>query len=103
MSMVCAQGFNLEILGKSGEHNSLHKKSMPNQAFDSKTLQKVWTGTKLDVSHLRVFGRKTYAHILDERRSELESKSIPCVFLGYWEGTKTYRLMCIESKRIIKS
>ncbi len=65
ISMICAQGFNLEILGKSGEQNSLHQKSMPNQAFDSKTLQKVWTSTKLDVFQLRVFGRKTYAHIPD--------------------------------------
>jgi len=28
---------------------------------------------------------------------------MPCVFLGYYEGTKTYRLMCVEIKRIIKS
>jgi hypothetical protein len=28
---------------------------------------------------------------------------MPCVFLGYYEGTKTYRLMCVETKRIIKS
>jgi len=28
---------------------------------------------------------------------------MPCVFLGYYEGTKMYRLMCVETKRIIKS
>jgi hypothetical protein len=28
---------------------------------------------------------------------------MPCVFLGYYEGTKTYRLMCVKTKRIIKS
>ncbi len=26
-----------------------------------------------------------------------------CMFLGYCEGTKTYRLMCVETKMIIKS
>jgi len=52
---------------------------------------------------LRVFGCKTFAHIHDEKRSKLESKSMPCVFLGYCEGTKTYRLMCVETKMIIKS
>jgi len=55
------------------------------------------------VSHLRVFGCKTFAHVPDEKRTKLESKSMPCVFLGYYEGTKTYRLMCLETKRIIKS
>ncbi len=28
---------------------------------------------------------------------------MPCVFLGYNEGTKAYRLMCVETKRILKS
>jgi hypothetical protein len=28
---------------------------------------------------------------------------MPCVFLGYHESTKTYRLVCVETKRIIKS
>jgi hypothetical protein len=25
-----------------------------------------------------------------------------CLFLGYCEGTKAYRLMCVQSKKIIK-
>jgi hypothetical protein len=52
---------------------------------------------------LRVFNYKTYAHIPDEKRSKLKSKSIPCVFLRYCEKTKAYRLMCVKTKRIIKS
>ncbi len=28
---------------------------------------------------------------------------MPCMFLGYYESTKAYRLMCLETKRIIKS
>jgi hypothetical protein len=28
---------------------------------------------------------------------------MPCVFLGYHEGTKEYCLMCVKTKRIIKS
>ncbi len=53
--------------------------------------------------HLRVFGCKAFAHVPDEKRTKLESKSMPCVFLGYCEGTKAYHLMCVETKRIIKS
>jgi hypothetical protein len=63
----------------------------------------VWSGRKPDVSHLRVFGCKAFAHVPDEKRTKLESKSMPCVFLRYYEGTKAYRLMCLETKRIIKS
>jgi len=55
------------------------------------------------VFHLRVFGCKAFAHIFDEKRTKLESKSMPYVFLGYYKATKVYRLMCVKTKRIIKS
>jgi len=90
-------------LGQNGEHSGLHQKSMLTKALESKTSQEAWTGRKLDVSHLRVFDCKAFAHILYEKKRKLESKSMPCVFLGYCEGTKAYRLMCVETKRIIKS
>jgi hypothetical protein len=55
------------------------------------------------VSHLRFFGCKAFAHVPNEKKTKLESKSMPSVFLGYYESTKTYRLMCVETKRIIKN
>ncbi len=79
------------------------KNRCPTKALESKTPQEAWTDRKLDVSHLKVFSCKAFVHIPDEKRSKLESKSMPCVFLGYCEGTKAYRLMCVETKRIIKS
>jgi len=79
------------------------KNRCPTKALDSKTPQEAWTNTKPNVTNLRIFGCKTYAHIPDEKRNKLESKSIPCVFLGYCERTKAYCLMCVETKRIIKS
>ncbi len=79
------------------------KNRCPTKAFDSKTPQEAWSGKKPNVSHLKVFGCKAFAHVLDEKRTKLESKFMPCVFLGYYEGTKAYRLMCVETKRIIKS
>ncbi len=79
------------------------KNRCPTKALDSKTLQEAWIDVKPNVSHLRVFCYKPFAHILDEKISKLKSKSIPCVFLGYYERTKAYRLMCVETKRIIKN
>ncbi len=55
------------------------------------------------MSHLRVFGYKTFAYVPDEKRTKLESKFMPYVFLRYYEGTKTYRLMCVETKRYVKN
>jgi hypothetical protein len=35
----------------------------------------------LDVSHLKIFGYKAYAHIRDENWNKLKSISIACAFL----------------------
>ncbi len=102
-NMILAQGLNLEFWAKAVNMMIYIKNQCPTKALDSKTLQEAWTGAKPDVFHLRIFGCKTFAHIPGEKKNKLESKSIPCVFLRYCEGTKTYRLMCVETKRIIKS
>ncbi len=102
-SMIRAQGLDLEFWAEAMNTTIYIKNQCPTKALESKTPQEAWIGRNPDVSHLRVFGCKTFAHILDEKRSKLESKSMPCVFLGYCEGTKAYRMMCVETKRIIKS
>ncbi len=55
------------------------------------------------MSHLKVFGCKAFAYVPNEKRTKLKFKSMSCVFLGYCESTKTYCLMCVKTKRIIKS
>ncbi len=102
-SMIRAQGLDLEFWGNAVKTTIYIKNQCPTKALESKTPQEAQIGRKLDVSHLKVFGCKAFAHIPNEKRSKLESKSMPCVFLGYYEGTKAYRLMCVETKRIIKS
>jgi len=102
-SMIRAQGLDLEFWAEAVNKAVYINNRCPTKALDSKTLQKTWTDIKPNVSHLRIFGYKTYAHILDEKISKLKSKSIPCAFLGYCQGPKAYRLMCVETKRIIKS
>jgi len=62
-----------------------------------------WTGKKAAVGHLRVFGCEAYVHIPDACRAKLDPKSRKCLFLGYFEGSKAYRLFDLETKRIVKS
>jgi len=102
-SMILAQRLKFEFWGKAVNTAVYIKNRCPTKALDSKTPQKTWSGRKPDVSHLRVFGCKVFAHVPDEKRIKLESKSMLCVFLGYYESTKAYRLMCVKTKRIIKS
>ncbi len=76
--MILAQGLELEFWGKMVNTTMYIKNRCLTKALDSKTLQKTWSGRKPDVSHLKVFG--TFTHVPDEKRTKLESKSMPCVF-----------------------
>jgi hypothetical protein len=101
-SMILAQGLELEFWGEAVNTAVYIKNRCPTKAIDSKTPQEAWSGRKPEVSHLRVFGCKAFARVPDEKRTKLESKSMPLVFLGYHEGTKAYCLMCVsrESSKV---
>jgi hypothetical protein len=55
----------------------------PTAAIHGMTLEEKFTGKKLDVSHLKVFGCIACVHVLDEKRSKLDPKADKCIFIGY--------------------
>ncbi|KAG6394959.1 hypothetical protein SASPL_145550 [Salvia splendens] len=56
------------------------------------TPQEAWTGIKPWITHLRVFGSKAYAHVLDQTRIKLDDKSKPFISIGYDSNSKGYKL-----------
>ena len=69
----------------------------------SKTLEEAWSGVKPLVEHFRVFRCMSHVHVLDNKRTKLDDKSLSCVLLGVSEGSKAYRLYDPTSQRIIIS
>ncbi|WVZ00077.1 hypothetical protein V8G54_026146 [Vigna mungo] len=63
-------------------------------ALNFKTPMEVWSGRPTDYSHLRVFGSLAFAHV---RGDKLDSRAAKCIFLGYAEGVKGYRLWRLDS------
>lgn len=60
--------------------------------LNNKTPFEIWTGTKPDVSNLRVFGSKTMVHIPKERRLKWDKKASQCILVGYPDNVKGYRI-----------
>ena len=73
----------------------------PTNALNDITPKEAWSKIKPDVSHFRVFGSRAWAHIPDEKRKALQPKSEQCIFVGYSEEIKGYRLLQPHSKNII--
>ncbi|KAL4029866.1 hypothetical protein IC575_008094 [Cucumis melo] len=65
----------------------------PSTALNLKTPQEVSTGKAPSLEHLRVFGCTAYAHVKD---GKLNKRALKCMFIGYPQGVKGYKLWCIE-------
>ena len=75
----------------------------PTAAIPDKTPFECWYGSKPDLTHLRVFGCIAYVHVPNELRKKLQPKSQKCIFMGYPDDTKGFRLYNLESKKFIRS
>ena len=51
---------------------------------------------KPDVSNLWVFGSTTWAQIPLDKRRDLQPQSIECLFIGYTDETKGFKLLDIK-------
>ena len=59
---------------------------------DDKSPQEVWTGKKPSLTHIKVFGCEAYVHVPKENMSKLDKKDENCIFIGYQDGLKGYKL-----------
>ena len=75
----------------------------PTKALEGITPFEAWSGTKPDVSFLRIFGCSAYAHVPKAERHKLDSKTRKCVLLGYGANRKGYHLYDLERMKVIHS
>lgn len=52
----------------------------------------LWTGKSADLYNLNSFGRSVYCHVPAQQRRKLNSKAVKCIFVGYSETSKGYRV-----------
>jgi hypothetical protein len=71
--------------------------------LDDKTPQEVWTGKEPSLTHLKVFCCDAYVHVPKENMSKLDKKVEKCIFIGYKDGLKGYKLWNPETKKVVYS
>lgn len=76
---------------------------LPNAANRENCPDEIWFGLKPNLKKFKVFGCKAYAHIPDQRRTQLEMKSTKCIFIGFPENTNAYKLYNTSTKNVIIS
>ena len=56
-------------------------------------------GYNPNVSHLRVFGSKSWGRIALDKRKAFQAQSSECIMLGYAEDAESYKLMEVSTRR----
>eukprot|EP00253_Pinus_taeda_P009322 PITA_09322 len=74
---------------------------IPHKAVKGTTPFECWTGNKLKVSHLRIFGSRAWAHILTDKKKALEPQSVEYLFFGYPHSVKGYILLDSHTEKFL--
>ena len=70
----------------------------PSRVLGDKTLRELFTGKKPNVAYLRSFGCTAFVHVPKDARNKLDPKSTECIFMGYGQTSKGYRVYDPEKK-----
>ena len=68
------------------------KNRCPHRVLGMSTPEEAFTGKKLDISHLKIFGSSSYIHVTKDARKKLEPTVEVGIFLGYTEAPHNYHL-----------
>ena len=72
-------------------------------SLDGVTPYEEWYLKKPNVRHFKVFGCLAYVHVPNKNIKKLDAKSESCIFIGYSESSKAYRLYYRKTRKIIIS
>ncbi|GJX87625.1 retrovirus-related pol polyprotein from transposon TNT 1-94 [Tanacetum coccineum] len=75
----------------------------PSTAVELKTPMEMWTGKPVNYSDLQIFGSPVYVMYNNQETTKLDPKSRKCLFLGYADGVKGYRLWDLTAHKVVVS
>ncbi|KAL4337997.1 hypothetical protein AHAS_Ahas12G0166100 [Arachis hypogaea] len=75
----------------------------PSTAIGLKTPMEMWQGKPPNYSSLHIFGCPVYVMYNSQERTKLDPKSKKCIFLGYADGVKGYRLWDPTARKVVVS
>nr|GEW42722.1 retrovirus-related Pol polyprotein from transposon TNT 1-94 [Tanacetum cinerariifolium] len=75
----------------------------PSTAIELKTPIEMWTGKPVNYSDLHIFRSPVYVMYNSQKTTKLDPKSRKCLFLGYADGIKGYRLWDPTAHKVVVS
>jgi transposase InsO family protein len=72
----------------------------PHRMLKNITLEESFSGNKPSVEHLRIFGYPIYIHVPKDKIKKLEPSGKTCIFVGYSESSKSYKIYVLGQQKI---
>jgi hypothetical protein len=69
--------------------------------LDENTPQDVCTSKKPSLTHINVSGCEAYVHVPKENKNKLDEKAEKCIYIGYKDGLKGYKIWNPETKKVV--
>ena len=99
-AMLHDQDLSMHIGAEAARTTVYVQNRTSHRVLENKTPEEVFSGKKLEVSHLRIFGYLVYIHIPKEKRTKLYPLGKKGIFVGYFENLKAYRIYFLGFKKI---
>jgi hypothetical protein len=74
-----------------------------NHKDSTMTPYEAMTGYKPNIRNLKIFGSRCYRHVPKELRSKWDPKASECIFIGYSENAKAYKVWDISASKAVVS
>jgi hypothetical protein len=100
-SMLKAKNLLNEYWGETMSCSVYILNLLPTNSLKDQVPQEAWSGMKSSISHFNFFGCVDYAHVPEELKRKLDDRSKKCIFVGYNEKYKAYRLYNPITKKLI--
>jgi hypothetical protein len=76
---------------------------VPSSSLKGETPFKIWTGKRPYIGYFKPFGVTALALNKDPKKGKFDSRSIDCIFIGYLEESKAFKLWAVKEKKFFRS
>ena len=98
--MIIARDLPEFLWAEAVAHAAYLRNCAPTRVLEGATPEKIWSGTKPDISHLQEFGTPVYILQESTKPSKMKPQSNRYIFVGYEDGPKAVRYYDVKSCQV---
>jgi hypothetical protein len=90
--MIHDQDLHMHLWAESTKTAVYVQNKSPQKVLENKTPEEMFSGEKLEVIHLRIFGCPVFVHVPKEKRTKLDPSEKNGICVGYSDTSKAYMI-----------